>query len=544
MSLVDTTKTDGEDSTPSRPLYHSDWVLPDFQATAAAYGYERRVNLFVYDTGIGKSHIAMVTAAMLLEDHKVDLVVIVGEKNKMDRSEWPKDLDTFTDFKWVKYHQVPPKKRAEIRKSLPQVLLSTYETIKLDAVEKIRARNAKGSLVEKTVPADLTKALIEQCKSVLFVYDEITKLGNRKTDTYKAHEVMLTSLTKAGVEVRIMGLTATPVERGPENLFNVGRILIPDRMPTVAHFEERYVALKDFFGNFVRFRNLAADKCEPGITPLRDLFSGIVLRKQKTDADVIAQFPQVIEEPPMYVKLGDKHRDFYATVVGTFEDADEYEQRSLSTVLRQIAGHPMSLTLSQGKVARTITDTVGEAGLEALGSMKTTRLIEYLTPIIKGQGAQVVLFSFFTSVIHFVQRDLEKAGFTVAPFHGGLSTKEAGDNKAAWKAGEFEILFSSDAGARGINLPEGQYGIEYEMALTRANQVQRLNRIHRIDSKHPSVTFRSLVAEDTIEEGFAQVVLRRDEWAETLLDPEDPGEQHITSAMRKKLFQFGKRRAA
>lgn len=551
MSLVDTGGVGGGASAGDEsagagvtaspgPLYHTHWTLPEFQALAAALSYERPVNLLVYDTGIGKSHIAMVTAAMLLEDNLVDLAIFVAEKNKMDRSEWPQDLKTYTNFDWLKYHGIPPARRAKVRESLPQALLSTYEIIKADSVEVVGGSKKR----KKFAPSALIETL-SQCRGVLLVYDEITKLGNRGSDLYKGHEILLKELRKRGIPLRILGLTATPIERSPENLYNVGRLLIPDQMPTVEKFEERYVAAKDFFGNPFRFKNLTRDDMvDPDVTPFRELFAPIIHRKQKTDPDVIDQFPQVIEEPPLWVTLGERHQAFYDTVVETFEDAPEPTKRSLTSVLRQIAGHPMALTLSEGKVAKTIVDTVGEAGLEALGCAKVERLIERLTPIIKGQGAQVVLFSFFTSVIHFVQRDLEAAGFTVAPFHRAISDKQAADNKAAWKAGEFEILFSSDAGARGINLPEAQYAFEYEMAITRANQVQRLNRAHRIDSKHPSVTFQSLVVADTIEEGLAEVVLRRDEWAEQLLDPEDPGENAITHEMRKRLLRISRKRVA
>jgi superfamily II DNA/RNA helicase len=170
--------------------------------------------------------------------------------------------------------------------------------------------------------------------------------------------------------------------------------------------------------------------------------------------------------------------------------------------------------------------------------------VQRLLPIVRGQGAQVVVFSFFTSVIPFVQQALEEARLTVAPYHGGMADKVREENKARWKQGHFEILLSSDAGARGINLPEAMYVFEYEMALTRANQIQRLNRIHRIDSKHPSVTFQSLVAYDTVEEGIAQGVMRRNDWMDKLLEDEDAGENFITAKQRKQLLKIGRSRAA
>jgi SNF2 family DNA or RNA helicase len=503
--------------------------------------------LLAWDTGIGKSALALAIADLGFQDGEWDRVLLCAERNKLDADEWPKDLSESTDFGWCHYHG-DKKKRTKLRDELPQVVLSTYETIKIDCAKKDKVLNQKGREVEKIVPGPFTESLIAQGSSVLIIYDEMTKLGNRKSGLYKHHECMISALRKAGVKVRILGLTATPIERGVENYFNIGRLIYPSAMPTVVSFERDYVATKDLWGNYSRFKNLNEDDhVDADVIPFADLMRPVLLRKRKTDPDVIDQFPRTMEEPPLYVHLGDRHQEFYETVKGEFEGCDEATERMLFTVMRQIAGHPCSVLLSEGKVAKVIADAVGEPGLRALGAAKCDRLVSRLEPIVKGQGAQVVVFSFFTSVIPFIQEALESVKpnpITVATYTGKMGNKARQESKAEWKAGNFEVLLSSDAGARGINLPEGQYALEYEMALTHSNRLQRLNRIHRIDSKHPAVTFQSFIALDTVEEGIANGVLRRNEWSDTLLDDDDPGENFITAKQRKKLLKIARRAAA
>lgn len=528
----------------TKPLYHSPWGLLGFQADHVARTVFSPASMAVWDTGLGKTHLAMATAAIMFEDGLIDLCLLVAEKNKLQPDEWPKDMATYTDLTYALYHG-DVRKRAKIRDAMPQVLLSTYETIRNDAAHTVTVPAKKGKPTSSLQPHVLTERLL-QCRSVFIVYDEMTKLGNRKSGLHKAHELMVSTLRKAGVEVRLLGLTATPIERSPDNHYDLGRILQPHRMPTVAKYQENYVAAKDFFGNNIKFKNLSPGDCAPGVTPFSEIMRPVVLRKRKTDPDVIDQFPKVHEEPPVFVHLDPRHLDFYSAIEEMSDGFDEWGQRQFWTLLRQIAGHPLSITRSKGKIAQQIVEAVGEEGLRSLGSAKIERLVQDLIPIVKGQGAQVVVFTFFAnSVLPLLQEAMEalKDPITVAVNAPFLSDKERAENKAAFRAGEREVFLTSDAGAKGINLPEATYCFEYESAVTHANRTQRFNRIHRIDSKAQLVTFRTYVAYDTVEEAIFTGALRRNEWSETLLDDEDTGEDFISVEDRKRMLRMARDRA-
>lgn len=514
-------------------LYHSPRGLYDFQAEGVATCYLRPDNLAVWDTGLGKTHLAMATAALLFEDDLIDLCLIICERNKL--KEWQEDFERFTQLEAVTYHGAPAK-RERLRGSFPDVVISTYETSRNDAISLVEVEGRKS---KKMVPGPLLEGLTGQ--RVLVVYDEITKLGNRGSQNHKSHDFMIQHLRGNGA-CRVMGLTATPIERSPENIYNLGRIFMPKFM-TVAQFENWYVATKDFFGNYAKFKNLSPDTTAPGVTPFSEFFKPIILRKRKTDADVVDQFPKTVSEVT-YVELSKAHRDFYNTVDEILSEADDV---SAFQVLRQIAGHPLSLLQSEGKWAKAIVDTVGEDGLAKIGSAKLDRLVEYLIPIVHGQGAQVVVFSFFgPSILPLIREALEAVKptpITVAMNHGKMGDRQRADDMAAFKAGERDVFLTSDAGARGINLPQALYVVEFEMAITHALQTQRLNRIHRIDSEHPSVTFQSFIALDTIEEAISRLVIQRHEWQDEIVDNDDP-EGHITASMRRDILKRARAKVA
>jgi SNF2 family DNA or RNA helicase len=331
----------------------------------------------------------------------------------------------------------------------------------------------------------------------------------------------------------VLGLTATPIERDIEDGYNVGRIIAPNLMPTVADFEKIYVAQRDRYGR-IRLR--------PGRQQVfAHLFQQIVIRKRKTDDDVLAEFPKQVEEG-LPVALNAEHVKLYEAVEAMLNTADgegsEAQERRLFTVLRMVAGHPASLLHSESELALSVVEAVGAERLRQIKSTKVEELLSKLDVIVRGQGAQVVIFTFFANtVLPEVRRELVDAGYLVSTYTGSQTDAKNEMSKKEFKQGDTQILLCSDAAARGINLENAQYVIEYESALTYSNRNQRINRIHRISSEIPSVTCITMIAENTIEEGLVQLMLRRNGDQDTLLGDTDDGTAFITAGERRKLLR-------
>lgn len=501
------------------PLYCSPKGLYPFQAEGVAYALLRPDNLYVWDCGIGKTHAGMAAAAMLFADGEIDLCLVVCEKNKL--GEWLEDFATYTRLE-AKLYRGAPAARKKILADLPQVLIGTYETIRNDAAHLVSVPKRKTKRLD---PFFLSEALAG--KRVLIVYDEMTKVGNRTSANHKHHATLVNHIRAYG-SCRVMGLTATPVERSPENLYNVGRILCPTAVGTVETFERDHVESRDIFGNVVKWKNLDL---------LREKMSPVLLRKRKTDPDVVAQFPQRVEEVT-YVDLSKHHLDFYQAVDDLFSGQDDV---ATFTLLRQIAATPEALLRSESPTAKSIVDTVGIDALCQMGSAKLDRLVEYLDPLVKGQGAQVVVFTFFgQSVLPVIHDRLLAEGYTVSVNHGQMSQSGREASQAAFRAGQTQIFLTSDAGQRGINLPEASYAVHYELPLTYASYVQRSDRIHRIDSQHGSITVMSFIARKTVETGIAGLVLKRNAWSDTLLDADADEEGFVSAAHRREMLRLAR----
>jgi SNF2 family DNA or RNA helicase len=534
-----------------RSLYHSHLGVFGFQADGAARVYldtsrpDLQAKLALWSTGIGKTHLAMLVICLLIEDGLLDHAIVTCEIGKL--LDWKEDIERFTDLTVGVYHG-DKTRRAKIRANMPQVIISTFETIKADGVIfKRSGKKQKVDVRSKPDPGPLVDVL--SGKRTFWVYDEMSaKLSSDRTSqNYLAHQWVLTMLRKTG-SARALGLTANAFDRDPEGSFNMSRILLPKPPCTVAEFEERYVAYRDELTRKVKkWQNLSEADCDPNTVPLTRLLAPLVMVKLKTDADVRDQFPKQVEEA-MHVTLSDAHYDFYERIEGFFNDLPEEDQRVGFTLLRQLVGHPMSLLRSQGKYAREIVNIVGAQTLSAMGSKKTDETIEYVKRRYMA-GEQAVLFTFFgQSILPILHEELLREKMTVSINHGQMTANQRQESKAQFRAGDTGIFLTSDAGARGLNLPEALVVINYEMPLTWALYDQRINRVHRIDSDHPSVTCQSVIADFTLEEPIANMVLTGNEhqdsliadWNKTVLDDEDDGAGAIPAALRRKLLDISR----
>ena len=519
-------------------LYVNDRGLYPFQVDDVARGYLMPSGIVAWDTGTGKSHWAMATACLLVEDGVIDLVLVIAEKNKIGADEWLGDWERFTRLTAHRYHGTGRQKRLE-KAGMPQVLITTYETAKADLVRSVPTPNGRGKTLSPGPLADLIGD-----RRVFVVYDEPTvKIANRTSDNYKQHYWFLNRyLRKINPDTRAWGLTATPLDSGWENVFNQARLIDPSTMPTVKVFEDTYISSRDPYG-----RPTYRTALMPGFAKS---FQKMILRRRKTDPELIDQFPKMVEEAH-HVQMGDVQRAFYEMVEGiaypepTPDIPDPEPEPGALMLMRQIAGHPSAIINSKGMLARILVEELGADYIRSIPSAKTEWLVEYLTPLVLGQRAKVVVFTFFgPSIIPLLAAELRRKKMTVFTHYGEQSTAEMERSRREFRAYDGPAVFlTSDAGARGINLPEATYLVEYESALSFANRTQRINRIHRIDSLAPSTHAMTAFLDDTVEESLGMSMATRNEQHDIAVgDDIHGGENFLSAAERKAALRIARDR--
>ncbi|WP_168713675.1 DEAD/DEAH box helicase [Streptomyces sp. A0642] len=509
-----------------QPLFSSPHGLFPCQQEGTAFAYEKRSGLLVADTGIGKSVIAMAMSALLAEDGAEDLVLLVCKQNKT--TEWAEDIAAFTPLPH-RIHHGPTRLRRLAADGLPHVLISTFETLRADLAHFAvpPGKRAQAPSAGPLLTA-LTGAQADG-RRVLVVYDEISdKLRNRSSRMYKAHQYALQQLRRAQPDLRVIGLTATPLSSSWEDGFNLLRLLVPAAMPSITEFDRAVIKSRDDFGR-PRYDDDGVDRFVALARPH-------MWRKRKTDPDVRDMFPARIEEFRK-VAMRKEQADLY-NAVAALQDDQEDPVPGLYTALRQIAGHPAALIHSalhgESQIARQLLARLGEDYLRSVPSAKTEELVAYISPIVHGQGDKVVVFSQFgPSVLPLLAQALLKEGIRSYLYTGEMTGPEREQARRNFRTDTDACVFlSSDAGKDGINLPEATYLVEYESALTYETRTQRLGRIDRITSTAPSITCTTLVLERTVEDRIVETMLQRNEMADRFLG--DTGAVgHVGAAQRR-----------
>lgn len=511
MTLIDAPSANW----PEGALYYSPRGLYPFQTDHIAQAYvgvqsgDQPEWMFSWDTGLGKSHAAMQLAALAFEDGLADLVVLVCERNKL--KEWQADFEKFTRLN-SRLHHGASRKSKLAKLGLPDVLITTYETGKADLV-RVNKDGRRKTLESGEL---LTKVFTDHRRPVVF-FDEADKLSNRSSATYKAYEHTLKTLRKHFKNLPVFMMTATSIRKDYENAFNQLRLLRPKAMPLVKEFDSYFVRGRDIYGK-ARYWDHRTEEFAALCQPL-------MLSKRKTDPDVMDQFPKMTEEV-LWVDMEGEQRRLYDLVAELDGVGGQLQ------ALRQICAHPLSLAHSaregSSKLARTLVEEFGVEYLQKAPSAKAEALVRYLKPIVLDQEDKAVVFTFFgPSVIPHIHFDLRNEGIRCFRL-------DELDEFKAHRGGA--VLLTSDAGARGINIPEASYLVEYDMAVTYGLRTQRLNRISRIGSGGPTATVRSILTRQSVEIGLMFSMLRGNAQSDELLGAGVDGSEYMTAAMRRQML--------
>lgn len=484
--------------------------------------------LLAADLGTGKTVMSLGVAGLCLEFGLIDGVLVVCERNKL--IEWKADFGRFTRIEAGLYHG---PKRKKLLEGLPTAVITTYETCRDD----IAVFPPKKSRARKLAPGPLFEAL--DGRRLLVIYDEITKLGRRTSNLYKAHYWMLSQLRKAHGEVRVLGLSATPMDTDFDNIFSEMRLVAPAAMPAVKLYEDQVISSRHPVYGTPRYR-------PEGKEWFKGLVEPWILRKRKSDPDVREWFPEMTERF-VRVQMHPDQFDIYRRLEDLAWD-DEGNHRDvpgLLPVLRQLAGDPWAVLEAGEKgdsdLAVMVARTLGDE-LRKCSSAKAEELAA-LADLVMSSGGKLLAFTFFgQSVLPSLARRLE--GRPVFTYHGGQTVAQQEEQKAHFRDHRGgAIMLASDAGARGINLPWVSYVVEYEIARTHALRLQRAGRAHRLGKEDP-LTFISFVLSSSIEgQNQVRTLMARNADMDFILGDQG-ADGHVSAEDRRAMFAQARPRKA
>lgn len=331
----------------------------------------------------------------------------------------------------------------------------------------------------------------------LVVVDEAHGLKNSRT---VAHRFVRSLKT-----LRMLLLTATPVENELRELYNLMVLVDPTLYPTYRKFAQ------EFLKSRYEVRDVAA---------LRQFCGKFMIRRRR--AAVVPEMPSREVEVVPY-QMQQKESGFYRSVIkyvrslhkltGGAKEEQSYRGLALFTtlLLKESCSSPEAVisTLNQSEFLQVLgSGGAGLSGLLAEGKRvgRTAKMEAFGRTVAGLDEAAVAYVEFFATHQRLVQ-ELEGRGVAVIPYTGqmGAAAKVAALDRFRQEGG---VLLCTEVGGQGLNLQNCRTVVNYDIPWNPMRLEQRVGRVHRYGQKF-TTRIVHFVSPGTFEAHIFDVLTRK-----------------------------------
>lgn len=171
--------------------------------------------------------------------------------------------------------------------------------------------------------------------------------------------------------------------------------------------------------------------------------------------------------------------------------------------IRDLVSNPAIVEIAhKGTVADTIDQFELPVSLEAKNNL--------LAPVLAAEGPQhVIVFCRTKHRADACCRRLRRAGISCAPIHGNRSQNQRERALASFRSGEVDVLVATDVLARGIDVSDVRYVVNFDVPADPEDYIHRIGRTGRAGETGWALTFVTVNDADdllAIERLMGQVV--------------------------------------
>jgi SNF2 family DNA or RNA helicase len=305
-----------------------------------------------------------------------------------------------------------------------------------------------------------------------------------------------------------IALTGTPVENRLQELWSIMDFLNPGYLGNKQFFQRRFAMPIEKYGD------------TSSLSQLRSLVQPFILRRLKTDRDIIQDLPEK-QEMTVFCGLTPEQAKLYQKVVedslSEIDDAEGLQRRGmilgLLVKLKQICNHPAQY-LKKKK-------------LEQYDSAKLQRLDEMLEEAISN-GDRALIFTQFAEWGKLLKPHLEEKLNRETLFLYGSTTKK--QREAMIDRFQHDpqappvMILSLKAGGVGLNLTRANHVFHFDRWWNPAVENQATDRVFRI-GQTKNVQVHKFVCTGTLEEKIHDMIESKKQLAEQVVGA---GEEWLT----------------
>ncbi|MBT6576619.1 MAG: DEAD/DEAH box helicase [Gammaproteobacteria bacterium] len=344
------------------------------------------------------------------------------------------------------------------------------------------------------------------------VLDEAQNIKNPKTAQTKA-------ILKIKANHRL-ALTGTPVENRLMDLWSIFNFLNPSYLGKQAQFRKNYEL------------PIQRDNDPIKSTILKQLIQPFILRRLKTDKNIIKDLPDKIESK-QYCNLSKEQASLYQAVVkdveAQLEEKEGIERQGLmlSTLmkLKQICNHPMQFLQDN-------------SAFTSERSNKLERMTDMLSEAIE-EGDSVLVFTQFTEIgEQLVQYLSKEKHYPTYYIHGGITRKKREQMIEDFQDPDSPpsiFVLSLKAGGVGITLTRANHVFHFDRWWNPAVENQATDRAFRIGQKK-NVFVHKFITLGTLEERIDQMIEDKQKVADSIVGNDESWLTKLDNQSFKKLI--------
>jgi SNF2 family DNA or RNA helicase len=318
-----------------------------------------------------------------------------------------------------------------------------------------------------------------------------------------------------------VALTGTPVENRLSDLWSIMDFLNKGYLYNWSTFKSEFAIPIERDGNSKKSNKL------------RKIISPFVLRRLKTDINIIKDLPEKIETKE-YAPLTKEQATLYQAVVvdclNKIDSSEGMRRRGLIisslTKFKQICNHPVQFLKDNGEID-------GRSG-------KLERLLEMLEVVV-AEGDRSLVFTQFAEMGHILKSELEKKlGVKTLFLHGGTNRKKREELINTFQEDSKEsmiFILSLKAGGVGLNLTKASHVFHFDRWWNPAVENQATDRAFRI-GQLKNVHVHKFICMGTLEEKIDEMLERKQALAESIVSTNENWISEMSNKELRELFKL------
>ena len=448
--------------------------LYPFQTVGAYYLYKAQNAILGDSVGLGKTIMALAVVERWFNEVRINSTLVLCPSTL--KRNWENEIKRFTERSTIVISGDKPKRKQQYKQAYKyDFIVISYDTLFRDYEDLI-----KPFILDKNFYFTL-------------IMDELQSLKNSS-----AKRTKFSKLIAKNAKYRL-GLSATPIENGIMDLYNVYQVIdnkIFGDGRLYEHFKNRYCIL-DYWGGIkdIKNRNII-------IKRMKHVFI------KRFKEDVSMQLPKRIENN-YWIQLSDAQRSIYNDIKKKI--IDEINDEKKAKKVRQANALAMIMYLRQVCLSAKLLGVADNI------STKTDFLLDFIKSL--DNRSKIVIFVHFKMMLQLLKNSLIDAGYNILTITASDKIDDRfnildkfNNNKNT------KILLTGDVLTEGVNIPSANYSVNFDMLFNPAKMEQRNGRIDRLDNKHKTLNIINFIAENTIEERMFEILENKRKLYKSIID--------------------------